>query len=382
MKSGNIKFNANPEEEISLYLKSVSHPTNIYYDNSVTNDITYYYYITAVDTATQESQPSITLSETPKKYPDKPQGLTGIEINKKAKLSWSFNLEFDIKQYNIYRTTNLGAGWSYTSSVGFATNQFIDSNVTNWKTYYYVITAVNVSNYESIYSSYVSVYIPGGAPSPPKNILASSETNKVYLRWDRNTEPNFYYYEVYRTNIQGFTNYIAPIAYLTNATNNKYIDYNVINGETYYYRLKAVNSNFQKSSFSVEVKIKVDAKPSPPANIQTTAGNHYISISWSPNIETNIKGYNIYRSYVYTNPSNFIKLNSNLITNGTSYNDYNLTNGKRYYYTLTAVNKLLLESDFSIIVSNTPYSNQGTAPNPVENFTIYNIPQGNALKLS
>ncbi len=76
-------------------------------------------------------------------------------------------------------------------------------------------------------------------------------------------------------------------------------------------------------------------KPSAPQNLQINAGDDYLSLSWSlPASEGGaaITGYNIYRG---TQPGTETFLTG--IGTGFSYNDTNLTNGKTYYYTLSAL---------------------------------------------
>ncbi|MEJ2147461.1 MAG: Ig-like domain-containing protein, partial [Acidobacteriota bacterium] len=75
-----------------------------------------------------------------------------------------------------------------------------------------------------------------------------------------------------------------------------------------------------------------------------------VTLHWDPNSESDLAGYNVYRSN--TPGSGYSKLNSNLLSS-TSYTDSSLTPGSTYYYVCTAVNSSGLESGYSNQVSYT-----------------------------
>jgi hypothetical protein len=95
--------------------------------------------------------------------------------------------------------------------------------------------------------------------------------------------------------------------------------------------------------------------PKPPKNITLQSiysyslfdARKHIIISWQPN-NTNISGYNIYRSDI--SHYNYTKLNSTLITNST-YKDSYIHPDTLYYYVITSISPNNLESHFSAEVS-------------------------------
>ena len=106
------------------------------------------------------------------------------------------------------------------------------------------------------------------------------------------------------------------------------------------------------------VKAPVNTPPAAPTGLTATAGNHTVSLDWSNNGESDLAGYNIYRST--TSGSDYAKLNSSLLTNS-DYNDPNVSNGTTYYYVVTAADTGGLESGYSSEVSATPnYPSTGT----------------------
>ncbi|HLU99828.1 MAG TPA: fibronectin type III domain-containing protein [Acidobacteriota bacterium] len=71
-------------------------------------------------------------------------------------------------------------------------------------------------------------------------------------------------------------------------------------------------------------------------------------LEWDPNSETDIAGYNVYRST--GSDGNFVQLNSSPIS-PTTFTDSTLSTHQIYYFAVTAVNTSGMESDFSEYVS-------------------------------
>ncbi|MGD1041573.1 MAG: cellulase family glycosylhydrolase [Sedimentisphaerales bacterium] len=106
------------------------------------------------------------------------------------------------------------------------------------------------------------------------------------------------------------------------------------------------------------VKISPNLPPSAPTGLSAAAGNHTVSLDWNNNGESDLAGYNVYRST--TSGSGYVKLNGSLLTSS-DYNDSNVSNGTTYYYVVTAVDTGTLESGYSNEVSATPnYPSTGT----------------------
>jgi hypothetical protein len=92
-------------------------------------------------------------------------------------------------------------------------------------------------------------------------------------------------------------------------------------------------------------------KPSPPDSVTIASANAVISLFWPANPETDVVGYNIYRS---DSPDaaaqNWVKLNPKL-NPAVTFRDETPRIGIRYYYRVTAVDRFDNESDPSAVVS-------------------------------
>src|SRR2546428_1550176 len=75
-----------------------------------------------------------------------------------------------------------------------------------------------------------------------------------------------------------------------------------------------------------------------------------VNLAWDSNLESNLAGYNVYRSQ--TSGSGYSNLNGALVLTP-SYTDNTAVSGQTYYYVVTAVNTLGLESGYSNEVSAT-----------------------------
>jgi hypothetical protein len=85
---------------------------------------------------------------------------TGVAVKAhSADLTWNASQDIVIG-YNVYRGGTKGGPYTKTNPVLDATTSYTDSTVAAGATYYYVVTAVDSGNVESIYSNEVKVLIP------------------------------------------------------------------------------------------------------------------------------------------------------------------------------------------------------------------------------
>ena len=76
---------------------------------------------------------------------------------------------------------------------------------------------------------------------------------------------------------------------------------------------------------------------SPPTGLAATADDATVALTWTANGESDLAGYDLYRSTVSPVPTTGTPLNGTDLIDGTSYTDSGLTNGTTYYYALVAV---------------------------------------------
>ena len=74
-------------------------------------------------------------------------------------LTWTASTS-TVTGYNTYSGTTSGGPYMKMTTVSNATTGYTDSTVQSGKTYYYVVTAVDSSNTESVYSGQIIAVIP------------------------------------------------------------------------------------------------------------------------------------------------------------------------------------------------------------------------------
>jgi fibronectin type 3 domain-containing protein len=144
------------------YTQLATATTTTYTDSSVTNGVTYYYVISAFN-AGGESANSAEASAIPAipVVPLAPTNLTATPGDTTVSLTWSAST--GATSYHVKRATINGG--PYTQIGAPTTNSYVDVSLTNDRTYYYVVSAVNSAG-ESPNSAQVRV-IPVVMNPPP-----------------------------------------------------------------------------------------------------------------------------------------------------------------------------------------------------------------------
>jgi len=113
--------------------------------------------------------------------------------------------------------------------------------------------------------------------------------------------------------------------------------------------------------------------PAVPTGLSASAGDGQVTLSWDANTESDLNGYNIYRSTnSFSDISNAAKLNTALLSDP-DYIDTDVTNGTEYFYRVTAVDSDTNESGYSNEVAVAPLGGGGSATDfawPVSNHVV------------
>jgi fibronectin type 3 domain-containing protein len=84
---------------------------------------------------------------------------TGVFVTHSATLTWTASTSV-VVGYNVYRSSISGGPYTKLNSSLDASTTFTDSSVLSGQTYYYVVTAVDSNNVESLYSNQATAVIP------------------------------------------------------------------------------------------------------------------------------------------------------------------------------------------------------------------------------
>jgi hypothetical protein len=96
--------------------------------------------------------------------------------------------------------------------------------------------------------------------------------------------------------------------------------------------------------------------PAAPQNLTATAGTTLVTLTWTANTETDIAGYNVYRSLTSPVPTTGTPVNGATLITASTFSDNGLTNFTTYFYAIRAV-------DTSANASS-PSNEASAAPDP------------------
>ena len=269
-------------------------------------------------------------SSSPNTAPPAPENIVSISGNAQVRLSWG-NAS-GATTYNIYWSTTAGVRKQSGTKIPAVTNPYYQNGLNNGTTYYYVVTAANQYG-ESIESLEVSATPSQIAPPlPPKEIAILGLDRKTIIRWtaveaeDASTSHNIYWSRssgVTKGNGTKIANAVSP-----------YTHTDLTNGITYYYVVTTVNGYGESlESQEVSATSAQGNVPSAPTGVTAVAGDREATISW--NAVDNATTYNIYWS---TSPDVSSQSGTKLAKAQSPYTHSGLTQGKTYYYVVTAAN--------------------------------------------
>lgn len=139
---------------VTIFDNKITNVTSPYLHAGLTNETTYSYIVTAVNSV-GEGSPSEEVSATPKTFatiPDSPQDIKVIPGDIQVTVSW--NIVNEATSYNIYWNT-IGGVTTSDNKISNVISPHAHSNLTNGTRYHYVVTAANSAG-ESTPASTVS----------------------------------------------------------------------------------------------------------------------------------------------------------------------------------------------------------------------------------
>jgi len=187
---------------------------------------------------------------------------------------------------------------------------------------------------------------------PPSDFKAQVAAEGVVLRWTTSAgAPALtgveYSYRVYRRPVDGNVDTVVGDTPLIPSSAMQMVDHSFEWEKTYFYRATIVtriheagkpDSQFEGADTpSVKVFTHDIFPPAVPSGLQAvfsgTGQQAFIDLIWAPDVEADLAGYNVYRREASGEP---VKLNSELVK-APAFRDMNVTSGKTYFYSVSAV---------------------------------------------
>jgi fibronectin type 3 domain-containing protein len=302
-----------------------------------------------------EGAQSNELYATPITVPSAPQNIQASFGDAFVNLIWqapSSDGGSSIIAYNIY--IRISGGETHLITIGNVL-MYNDTGLTNGQTYYYKVSAVN-SVGEGAQSNELNA-TPTTVPSAPQNFQATSGNTYVNLSWAAPISDGgspIIRYQVWSSTTSGEETFLANVD-----SNLWYNNTGLTNGQTYYYKVSAVNA-VGDGLQSNELYATPSTVPSAPQNLHASSGDAFVNLTWTaPSNDggASVTNYKIYRGTTSGGETYLITI-GNVLT----YNDTGLTNGQTYWYSVSAVN----------------HAGEGPTTSPMEStpFTVPDAPTG------
>ncbi|MFB6317154.1 hypothetical protein [Saccharicrinis sp. FJH54] len=285
----------------------------IYVDSTVVSGERYNYRITSVINGF-EKEIGLTPAINPDKYDVVPEvsGLEGKGLDGMNRLQWDRNRELlssgNLVTYRLFRSDQLLGSYQQVNFYGILpvrvntdvegivaeTEEYLDKFLTYGQSYFYYVKGVNAFGIES--EPGVTVRVTTGAdvlPDPPLNLRAGLMGMNLKLAWDGRKDITGY--AIYRS-LQKKSSYEAVFESPA-AENPFWIDTDIDRENTYFYYVVSLNQNSRSEPSDTLVFTFYDlSPPSAPMNVVAESDSNGITIRWTPNNESDIKGYEIERA--------------------------------------------------------------------------------------
>ena len=307
----------------------------------IENGNTYYYKVRALDANGTAGAWSSVVSVTYKQTLPAPTVTGGNDAQGRPTLKW--NAVSGAAKYEVYRARSKDGDYIKYSTVT-GTSYTNTSYIENGNTYYYKVRALDANGTAGAWSSIVSVTYRAastGTLSAPIVTGGNDAQGRPTLKW--NAVTGAAKYEVYRARSKDgtYTKYSTTTG--TAYTNISYIE----NGNTYYYKVRALKSDGTAGAWSSIVSVTYkQTLPAPTV----TGGNDAQgrpTLKW--NAVTGAAKYEVYRAR--SKDGDYIKYST---VTGTSYtNTSYIENGNTYYYKVRALKSDGTAGAWSSIVSVT-----------------------------
>lgn len=321
-KSGikEIKLNNRPIllSQIPDSTGKMIYPKDKFRDDSIVEGSTYQYSIAGIDFFGKETYRTIPVEiKFPDQTPPPAPGNFDLSVKKyEVTLNWDVVPVSDLKGFYVYRCTNDKDYKRITEEpLNKTKGQYIDK-VPGKGNYYYFVTAVDVAGNETASRRQFKEVRDISPPSIPQLLTAKSDTGKIILNWNPNTEADLMGYLLFRQTVTKKTggdfvllNAIPTKAHifidrLPKNTRNKFL-----------YRIVAIDSAFNKSGYSniAGTNMPDIKKPEKPYIKNVDLKNDYFTIEWVPNVDCDLKGYDLYSRMSVDEKEPFKKINSKII---------------------------------------------------------------------
>jgi hypothetical protein len=321
------------------------YPTVFFSDDKLKEKQTYYYTLVGLDFFGDytEYTKQIAIRIKDETLPEPPTNLRKAVYGKSVQLNWNkASQDDDFAGYKVYFSKEGKTEYVLQNEILLP---FSDSSyrvtVPDFGLYFFKVAATDLDGNEAFAAELIVDVIDNEPPMPPANVLVSSDTARLVISWDANTESDILGYKIYRSienDKKNLTLLSAEIIYTTDFTDS--LPANALN--KFSYAVLAVDTSLNESKLSsMASNTMTDALPPiEPFLKKVSQAEDKIVIEWVRNTELDLIGYDLYRQNDSDSLKVFQKINAAIIPKDLAqYFDRSMEPGKQYSYYLVAIDQ-------------------------------------------
>lgn len=183
-----------------------------------------------------------------------PQKLTAESLGESIELGWERSINSSVGGYIVFRRHADTNQFERLTENLFDVPNFTDTQIEFGSEYTYFVRPVDSDGHPIPFDSREVRITPSLAPSPPADVAAILEENKVHVSWKKSSEQGIVGYIIYR-NHTGREPWTQIKVVSSDSAN--YVDVDVYPGLPYFYSITAVNSSGKQSEFSMTANVAV-----------------------------------------------------------------------------------------------------------------------------
>ncbi|GIF13569.1 pectinesterase family protein [Actinoplanes teichomyceticus] len=333
-----------------------------------------YYRVTAVDTTGNASTPATGSATRPvdtAAAPPVPAGFTAAAGSTGGVvLTWSANPAGTTTGYVVQRAPAASGPFTTLTATPVTGTTLTDAAAPAGTTSHYRLIAVNAGGSSAPATAAITLAADTRAPAAPSSAKAVVAAVGMTVSWAANRETDLAGYTVQKRNGDGVYVAYLPAAGAT-FTGTTFTDPTITEGTGAYFRIRAVDTTGNISSYSSVTAASPMVKPATPTGLKAApSATHGITLSWAANRESDLAGYTVTRSsssggsYVLIGTLPAAKAGTAPI-----FTDTSAPRGVAQYYKLTALDLVGNVSATSAAASATSVTDP--VPLPIEYTHVY-----------
>ena len=283
-------------------------PDSLFTDSGLTNGVTYFYEVRAVNLLGYESAASARVEVTPRDLDPPPAPrLQATRLADSMLFEWTGVDVDDLAGYRVYRLATASEQnaeavriWPSTGAARNALS-YLEDQIPVGQALDYVVTAVDASGNESPPSNPIEVFIADETPpAAPTGLVATASDDGIRLDWDENREADLLGYLVRRTTRitadeavggQFFAVHAAPLP-----TSDWRDPVAPTSQSRYAYQVVALDQAGNESAPSAAVIARMPDRVSPlaPTLTRIEQDGDRVHLRWLPPAERELAGWRVY----------------------------------------------------------------------------------------